>query len=46
MLLNEDVEMRMLDFSPLHGSWIGFDQLFDRLQNMKLAPSSEPSYPP
>jgi len=46
MLLNEDVEMRMFDFSPLHGSWIGFDQLFDRLQNMNLAPSSEPGYPP
>jgi molecular chaperone IbpA len=46
MLLNEDVEMRMFDFSPLHGSWIGFDQLFDRLQNMNLAPPSEPSYPP
>jgi len=38
--------MRMFDFSPLHGSWIGFDQLFDRLQNMTLAPSSEPGYPP
>jgi len=38
--------MRMFDFSPLHGSWIGFDDLFDRLQTMTLAPSSEPGYPP
>jgi molecular chaperone IbpA len=45
MLLNEDVEMTMFDFSPLHGSWIGFDHLFDRLQNMDFAPSSEGGYP-
>jgi molecular chaperone IbpA len=45
MLLKEDVVMRMMDFAPLSRSSIGFDRLFNMLEN---AMQSEPSdnYPP
>jgi molecular chaperone IbpA len=33
MLLKEDVVMRTYDFSPLFRSTVGFDRLFDMLDN-------------
>jgi molecular chaperone IbpA len=33
MLLTEDVVMRMIDFAPLSRATIGFDRLFDMLDN-------------
>ena len=37
--------MRHIDFSPLYRSTVGFDRLFNLLDNMGQ-PESQPSYPP
>jgi molecular chaperone IbpA len=41
----EDVVMRTYDFSPLWRSTIGFDRLFDQINNMQLHDSHD-GYPP
>jgi molecular chaperone IbpA len=41
MLLTEDVVMRTYDFSPLFRSTVGFDRLFDMLDN-----GARPDWPP
>jgi molecular chaperone IbpA len=41
MLLKEDVAMRTYDFSPLFRSTVGFDRLFDMLDN-----GAGPDWPP
>jgi molecular chaperone IbpA len=41
MLLTEDVVMRPYDFSPLFRSTVGFDRLFDMLEN-----GTRPDWPP
>ena len=41
MLLKEDVVMRTYDFSPLFRSTVGFDRLFDMLDN-----GARPDWPP
>jgi molecular chaperone IbpA len=41
MLLKEDVVMRTYDFSPLFRSTVGFDRLFDMLDN-----ATRPDWPP
>jgi molecular chaperone IbpA len=41
MLLKEDVVMRTYDFAPLFRSTVGFDRLFDMLDN-----STRPDWPP
>jgi molecular chaperone IbpA len=41
----EDVVMRTFDFSPFSRSTIGFERVFDRLNNMQ-APEKPDSYPP
>jgi molecular chaperone IbpA len=41
MLLKEDVVMRTYDFSPLFRSTVGFDRLFDMLDN-----GTRPDWPP
>jgi hypothetical protein len=41
MLLKEDVVMRTYDFSPLFRSTVGFDRLFDMLDN-----GARPGWPP
>jgi molecular chaperone IbpA len=41
MLLKEDVVMRTYDFSPLFRSTVGFDRLFDMLDNR-----TRPDWPP
>jgi molecular chaperone IbpA len=41
MLLKEDVVMRTYDFAPLFRSTVGFDRLFDALDN-----SARPDWPP
>jgi molecular chaperone IbpA len=41
MLLKEDVAMRTYDFSPLFRSTVGFDRLFDMLDN-----GARPDWPP
>jgi HSP20 family molecular chaperone IbpA len=41
MLLKEDVVMRTYDFAPLFRSTVGFDRLFDMLEN-----STRPDWPP
>lgn len=47
MLLNEDVDMRTLDFSPLARSFIGFDDLFETLQDRLLGGQADANiYPP
>jgi molecular chaperone IbpA len=33
MLLKEDVAMRLVDFAPLNRSSVGFDRLFDLIEN-------------
>jgi molecular chaperone IbpA len=38
--------MRMIDFSPLAGSWIGFDRTFDLLQNAMLGNRTDDAGPP
>jgi molecular chaperone IbpA len=43
MLLNEDVAMRTYDFSPLSRSTVGFDRLFDLINDM---PHVQDAYPP
>lgn len=45
MLLNEDVEMSVLDFSPLTRSFIGFDHLFDLLQSSMGERGEDETYP-
>jgi molecular chaperone IbpA len=45
MLLNEDMEMRMIDFAPLTRSSIGFDRLFNLLENTVQFEPVE-NYPP
>jgi molecular chaperone IbpA len=42
MLLTEDVVMRTYDFSPLFRSTVGFDRLFDMLDNG----GARPDWPP
>jgi molecular chaperone IbpA len=46
MLLDEDVEMRVLDVSPLSRSFIGFDHLFDPLQSSMGDCGDYETYPP
>jgi molecular chaperone IbpA len=41
----EDVAMRTFDFSPFTRSTIGFDDVFDRLNNLRL-PENGNGYPP
>jgi molecular chaperone IbpA len=41
----EDVAMRTYDFTPFSRSTIGFERLFDRLNNMQWADNND-SYPP
>jgi molecular chaperone IbpA len=41
MLLKENVAMRTYDFAPLYRSTVGFDRLFDMLDN-----SGRPDWPP
>jgi molecular chaperone IbpA len=41
MLLEEDVVMRTYDFAPLFRSTVGFDRLFDMLDN-----STRSDWPP
>jgi molecular chaperone IbpA len=43
MLLKEDVAMRTYDFSPLSRSTVGFDRLFDLINDL---PHVQDSYPP
>lgn len=43
MLLNEDVAMRTFDFSPLSRSTVGFDRLFDLINDL---PHVQDAYPP
>jgi molecular chaperone IbpA len=43
MLLNEDVAMRTYDFSPLSRSTVGFDRLFDLINDL---PHIQDAYPP
>ena len=38
--------MRHVDFSPLYRSTVGFDRLFNLLDNMGQPEQSAPSYPP
>jgi len=45
MLLKEDVVMRMMDFAPWSRSSIGFDRLFDLLENTGRSDHAE-NYPP
>jgi len=45
MLLKEDVAMRMMDFAPLSRSVIGFDRLFEMLDNATQFETFE-NYPP
>jgi len=45
MLLKEDVVMRMMDLAPLSRSSIGFDRLFDLLDNAAQFEHPE-NYPP
>jgi molecular chaperone IbpA len=42
MLLKEDVVMRTYDFAPLFRSTVGFDRLFDKLEEA----SARPDWPP
>jgi len=44
MLLKEDMNMRGLDFSPYRRSTVGFDRLFDFLENSSRA--EQDNYPP
>jgi len=41
MLLKENVAMRTLDFAPLYRTTVGFDRLFDMLDN-----AGRPDWPP
>lgn len=41
MLLNEDMAMKTFDYSPFYRSTVGFDRLFDMLDN-----SVRPDWPP
>jgi molecular chaperone IbpA len=45
MLLKEDVVMRMIDFAPLSRATIGFDRLFDMLDNAMQFEQAD-NYPP
>ena len=45
MLLKEDVVMRMMDLAPWSRSSIGFDRLFDMLENARRSDHPE-NYPP
>jgi molecular chaperone IbpA len=45
MLLKEDVVMRNYDFAPLWRSSIGFDRMFDLINNTQL-PDGQDNYPP
>ena len=38
--------MRHVDFSPLYGSTVGFDRLFNLLDSMGQPEQSAPAYPP
>jgi molecular chaperone IbpA len=44
MLLEEDMNMRGLDFTPYRRSTVGFDRLFDYLENASRA--EQDNYPP
>ena len=44
MLLKEDMTMRGLDFTPYRRSTVGFDRLFDYLENASRA--EQDNYPP
>jgi len=43
--LKEDVAMRMMDFAPFSRSSIGFDRLFDMLENFARTDQAD-NYPP
>jgi molecular chaperone IbpA len=45
MLLKEDMIMRTLDFAPLYRSTVGFDRLFDLLDQSERAEVA-PNWPP
>jgi molecular chaperone IbpA len=45
MLLKEDMVMRLTDFAPLTRSSIGFDRLFDMMQNTTQVEQAD-GYPP
>src|SRR4051812_35591662 len=46
MLLKEDVAMRTFDFTPLSRSTVGFDHIFDLLNNNTTRGPGEGDYPP
>ncbi|MFZ0015745.1 MAG: hypothetical protein WAL10_00275 [Acetobacteraceae bacterium] len=45
MLLKEDVVMRVIDLAPWSRSSIGFDRLFDMLENARRSEHAD-NYPP